>query len=191
MTRESQGSACVFGQDVDCLVGRMREGVVTALCASSFSPGEQNPNLEPAVQASRSLTLSRMPCPHGRRPIRAFFYIQFLGPVSMDDEGTEFAEALETHFKDLGSRVRSAWTVGTSEKPTYRCLCGGRMIVRHPVHRKLQSKVANRSCLRTRPSSSAPLAGWQLTSKQKFATASLHHNSVETAFRTGLRTAPC
>lgn len=64
---------------------------------------------------------------------------------------------------------------------------GGRVIARHPGHRKLQSKFPNRSRLRTRPSRAVPLAGWQLTCLQQHRSTATLSNSI----RTGLRTAPC
>lgn len=97
----------------------------------------------------------------------------------MDDEGTEFARPLQP--RSYGTRIASDISMDdwhSREADVIGVDAGGRVIGRHPGHRKLQSKFPNRSYLRTRPSKSVPVAGCQLTRLQQHrSTATLSEST--------------
>lgn len=94
---------------------------------------------------------------------RYFSCLQLLGPALVDDEGTEFATVGAAQLRNSDRETHQHGRMALARSRRIGVDAGGRVIARHPGHRKLQSKFPNRSCLRTRPSRSVPLAGWQLT----------------------------
>lgn len=106
--------------------------------------------------------------------VAAFPASSFSDPPRWMTKALNSPEGCSRTTAELGSRVTSVWTNGTARRRRIGVDADGRVIARHPGHRKLQSTFSNRSCLRTRPSRSLPLAGCQLTCLQQHrSTASL------------------
>ncbi|WP_426424170.1 DUF6894 family protein [Bradyrhizobium genosp. A] len=69
-----------------------------------------------------------------------FFHVHFRERVSVDDEGAEFAGPLEAD--DYGAQIASEISMDDWDYRDAEVLVmdeDGRVIARHPVHRKLQS----------------------------------------------------
>lgn len=98
---------------------------------------------------------------------RYFSRIQFLGPALVDDEGTEFATVGAAQLRNSDREGHQHGRLALARSRRIDVDADGRVIARHPGDRELQSKFPNRSCLRTRPSRSVPLAGCQLTCLQQ------------------------
>lgn len=71
---------------------------------------------------------------------RYFFHVQLPERVSVDYEGTEFAEPIEAD--NYGARIASEISMDDGDHREAEVLvvdADDRVIARHPVHRKLQS----------------------------------------------------